>query len=107
MILSERTKELILAMCDRYEQGMFVDGSYLRELNVSSSENAVFDTVTILLRGICRIPDSEVMKLIALGAGTPGKVAYDLFSSMRLNELSEEISAFADGRLSSDETNAG
>jgi|GEM_PF-3968691 len=51
--LSDRSKELILAMCHRYEAGPYVDGSFLRE-HASASETVIFDTMATLLRSVCQ-----------------------------------------------------
>ena len=90
-MLSNRSKELILAMCQRYEAGAYVDGSFLQEHMVSASETVLFDTVATLLRGVCQLPDSELLRLIMLGTGTDAQVANRAASFVRMTELSAQI----------------
>lgn len=90
-MLSDRSKQLILAMCQRYEAGAYVDGSFLREHTVKASETVIFDTVATLLRGVCQLPDSDLLRLIMLGTGTDDQVANSAASSVRMTELSAQI----------------
>lgn len=90
-LLNKRNTELIKAMADRFENGMYVDGSFLREHDVASGELGVFDVVASLLKGIVRLPASKQLEIIALGSGCSPSTARTMHDTQRMKELTEEM----------------